>query len=261
MSAGEAPSLAARAGLVAVAARVELGRRFAGSLLGIAWALAQPLLFLAAYLLVFAGVFRAGGDDAARYALGLLAGLLPCLYASDAAAAGIHAVTGNAPLVRNALFPAELLPWRAAAVSAALAAPSFALLVLAAAAAGTLSVAALALPLALAALFVFAAGLALGLSALNVLARDTAHAAPPLLFALVVLAPVAFDPATAPPAVRLALAANPLHPFVVATQATLVAGRLPDPATWVLMAAWSALALAAGRLVFRRLAPAFPDHL
>lgn len=255
--------LYARRALLFSATRVELRRRFAGSLLGPAWTLLQPLLFFAAYAAVYAGVFRVSvpGMSATGYALHLFAGLLPCLFLAEACGAGVHAVTGNAPAVRNALFPPALLPARAVLVAAAMQAPALAALLLTLAATGRLAPAALLFPVVAALALLFAAGCAFALSSMNVLVRDVGHVAPLALFALVVLAPVAWSGPVAPPALALLLRANPLHPFVASTQALLVAGRLPGPVDLALTLLYALAALQAGHAIFRRLEPAFQDHL
>src|SRR5919112_815839 len=54
--------------------RKDLKVKYQGSAVGFAWSLANPLILLAIYFIIFTYVFPAGVDD---YAVYLMAGLLP----------------------------------------------------------------------------------------------------------------------------------------------------------------------------------------
>lgn len=102
--------------VVAMAGR-SVKTRYAGSLLGTAWAVLEPLMQFALYLLIF-GVFLglrglAGGGTA--YALWLLAGLFPFLLLQEGwtRAAGVFRAQANlvkhVPVPCSVLLAAELL--------------------------------------------------------------------------------------------------------------------------------------------------------
>ena len=88
----------------------ELKARYRGSFLGYFWSLVNPLLLLAVYTFVFNYIFRPRMEGADPYALFLMTGLFPWVWASTSLLEGTVSLTANAGLIRKAVFPAEVLP-------------------------------------------------------------------------------------------------------------------------------------------------------
>ncbi len=154
--------------------RKDLKVKYQGSVLGFAWSLANPLLLLGIYYLIFAVVFDSSQP---AYPIYLMAGLLPFTAFSAAVSAASGTVVGNAGLVKKVRFPLQVLPLSAVGYAAVHFVLQFLLLLVVAAAVhhevfnpGLV----LLLP-ALALLVLFATGLAYLVAALNVRYRDTAH--------------------------------------------------------------------------------------
>ena len=93
--------------LLANLTRRELKTQHKDSVLGFAWNLMNPLLYLAIFSVVFTWVLPSGMP---RYALNLLAGLLVYQLFSSGITGAATSVTGNAPLVQKIWFPREILP-------------------------------------------------------------------------------------------------------------------------------------------------------
>jgi len=246
-------------GLLATLVGRELKARYRGSLLGFLWSLVNPLLLVAVYTFVFSVVFlpRATGVD--PYALFLISGLFPWIWISASLLEGTMSLAHNAGLIRKAVFPVELLP--TVAVLANLAHFLLALPIVGAAlgvgralgyAVGGWTP--LLLPLVVAIELPLAAGLALGLAALNVHFKDVRDIVGHLLTFLFFLTPIIYPLAavTARP-LRLLVRANPFTPFTLAYQELLFHGTVPDAALWLQMAAVSLLAWGAGSWLFDRL--------
>jgi len=82
--------------------------RYRGSLLGFAWTQIAPLMQLMVYWVVFGYFFP--GNALPLYPLLIAVALIPWGYTSDAIATSVRSIVDNAPLVRHAYFPREILP-------------------------------------------------------------------------------------------------------------------------------------------------------
>src|ERR1041384_1662507 len=118
--------LPARSDLILSLARRELVARYKGSALGIAWAVLTPVVMIAIFTFIFAGIFevRFGANDSHwDYALYLFCGLLPWTMFQEAIQQSANTIVAHSNLVKRVVFPLEALP--AAPVFAALGTPLF----------------------------------------------------------------------------------------------------------------------------------------
>lgn len=250
-------------GLLATLVGRELKARYRGSVLGYFWSLVNPLLHILVYSFVFGAVFRplrAAQTD--PYALFLVTGLFPWIWVSTSLLEGTVSLTGNAGLLRKAVFPVQVLPM--VPVFSSLVHFLLALPVLGAALlAGRLlgypvsGPWALLLPLVIALQLPLVAGLALALAALNVHFKDVRDLLANLLTLVFFLTPILYPLAFVPQRWRwielLIRWANPFTPFTLAYQDVLFANRLPGPELWAQMAAFAIVGWAFGSWVIRRL--------
>ena len=247
-------------GLLGTLTARELKARYRGSVLGFLWSLANPLLLLAVYTFVFSVVFkpRVGGAD--PYALFVVSGLFPWIWLSTSLLEGSMSLIANSGLIRKSVFPAELLPM--VSVLANLVHLLFAIPILAAAlltghvlgypVSGT---AAFLMPVVILLQLPTVAGLALGLSALNVHFKDVRDLLTNLLTLLFFLTPILYvlDSLRHLPLVYWVVRLNPFTPFTLAYQETLFAGRVPPADLWIQMGVVSLLSWGAGAWLFDRL--------
>ena len=103
--------------LLAAITRVELAKRYAGSVLGMAWVVLQPALLLSVYLFVYLVVFKMRFQGFSRfdYVLYVFCGLVPFLGFMEAITTGALSIKQNMHLVKNVMLPIELVPVRARA--------------------------------------------------------------------------------------------------------------------------------------------------
>lgn len=247
----------------------DLKVRYKQSVLGVAWALLQPLLTL----FMFTGLFglllgreRLPSSPGIPYALATFCALVPWQFFARGITAGGESVVAHQGLVTKVYFPRLAVP--IAPVAAALAdfAVGFALLALLTAASGLRPGAELAaLPLYLLLAVVAAVGAALWLAAVNALYRDVRHALPSLVQFWMFATPV-FYPASAllagkPTWLAVAYGANPMASVVEGFRHCLLGAAPPPPALLAASAASALLLLASGLLVFRRLESQFVDRV
>ncbi|MDQ7824721.1 MAG: ABC transporter permease [Candidatus Eremiobacteraeota bacterium] len=95
-------------------ARREVTERYLGQVFGAFWVFAHPLVLMGVYIFIFAFVFKVkiGGtyDLPLNYTIYLLSGLIPWLGVQESMSKGTTAITANANLVKQVVFPIEILP-------------------------------------------------------------------------------------------------------------------------------------------------------
>ncbi len=92
--------------------RRDLKARYVGSLVGFFWAVVHPLVLLVSYTFVFAIIFRVKlpGPLPDNFPLFLFCGILPWLFFQDTLQRSCTSVVDNGNLLRNSIFPSEILP-------------------------------------------------------------------------------------------------------------------------------------------------------
>jgi lipopolysaccharide transport system permease protein len=238
----------------------EVKVRYAQSVLGVLWAIAQPLALMAAFSLFF-GRFAGIRSDGLPYPLFSYAALLPWTYFTTSLAFGVPSLVTNTSLVTKVYFPREILPLASllsAGVDFAAALAVYGALMAIYRIAPSLTLIHL-LPL-LAVQLVFTVGVTLILSALNVSYRDVRYALPLVTQLWLYATPVIYPLSVVPEAVRPAyLAVNPMAAVVDGFRQVLVAATAPDYATLGRAAVSSTLLLLFGYLYFKRAERSFAD--
>jgi ABC-2 type transport system permease protein len=172
--------------------RKDLKVKYKGSTLGFAWSLANPLLLMAVYYVVFQLILRNGIPNFAIY---LMSGLLVWNAFSGAVMGASGSVVGNANLVKKVRFPLPVLPLSAVGFALVHFALQLLVLVVVVVATGHSIIGwqlLLAIP-ALAVALLFTVALSLLVSALNVRYRDTQHLLEVALLAWFWLNPVVYS--------------------------------------------------------------------
>lgn len=257
--------LASTLGLALQLARRDLRNRYLGSFSGGAWAFLQPLVQLAVYTFVFGYIFhqRLPGADAPGYVPFLVVVLWPWTAFSEAVSRATTAIQDNASLIGKVALPRAALVLAPVLASFAIHGVGYVglLLVLSIGGAGVLPAGFVLMLPALALLFVFALGLALLLSALQVFVRDIAPALPQLLMLWMFLSPVFYGRYVMPEHVRPWFDANPMTGFAEYLRYVLIG--TPAPGWTALACSVTAVALTAlaGAFAFRRLQRHFEDFL
>jgi ABC-2 type transport system permease protein len=172
--------------------RKDLKVKYKGSSLGFAWSLANPLLLLGVYYVVFQVILPGRIPSFAIY---LMSGLLVWNAFSSAVMGATTSVVGNANLVKKVRFPLPVLPLAAVGFAAVHFVLQMLVLVVVVLALGhpffgpqlLLAIPALGVGL------IFTVGLSLLVAALNVRYRDTQHLLEIGLLAWFWLNPIVYD--------------------------------------------------------------------
>ena len=242
--------------IAALTAR-DLKARYRGSILGYFWSLANPLLLLAVYTLVFTKFFPQ--QVVTPYPLFLFSGILPWTFFAAAVLESTNSISSNAGLIKKVMFPAEALPIVVVLshlVHFALAIPILLAAIGAFAALGkfTMSPTILLAPLLMLLQTLFVAGVAMTVSSASVLFRDLRDIIANLLQLGFFVTPIIYTIDNVQlRGLRALLRINPMTPFVVAYQDIFFYGRFPSLSDMVLIFAYAAASLLMGFFVFDRL--------
>jgi lipopolysaccharide transport system permease protein len=245
--------------------RRDIQARYRGSLGGVLWTVLNPVLLMATYVFVFGVVLRARFEaDPTRFGFVLyfLAGMLPWLAFSEAAARGPSVVWEHANLVKKLVFPIEILPVNltlAGLVTGAFAILVFIIVVLAAR--GSLPLTVLALPLVLIPQLLFTAGFGWILAATGVYLRDLGQFNGYLLTLWFFLTPICYPEQSLPPEALGVLTKNPMYVFVSAYRGLFLEGEIPTFGTLARLWTLSFALFIGGHAWFYRLKRGFPDLL
>ncbi|MCC6782230.1 MAG: ABC transporter permease [Planctomycetes bacterium] len=240
----------------------DLRSRFAGSTLGVAWLVLYPLLVLSAYAAVQSRLASGSSGATLDYVLLVFAGLVPFLGFAEALATGTTAVSGNASLVKNTLFPIEMVPVKAVLSSQATQLVGTVILLVALGVTGRLGWYAACLPLVWLLQLVFTIGLIWVLSSLNVFVRDLQQMVGLMTLVLMLVSPIGY-PIDSPTAesLRWLVLPNPIAHAIFCYQDCLIFGRPPGTRSLALLAVASAIAFWGGHWFFGRLKRVMTDNV
>ena len=184
--------------------------RYKQSVLGVGWALLQPLLTMLVFWVVFSRFARVPSDGL-PYPLFALTGLLPWMYFSQAVSRSSGGLVGNANLIGKVYFPRLIIPLSAALTPLIDLLFSFAILLALMLWYGVApTAAALAVPAMILVAFSTALGVGMWLSALHVKYRDVAHLVPFVVQIWMYASPVIYPVSLVPERWRALYSANPM---------------------------------------------------
>ncbi len=239
--------------------RRDLRAKYKGSVLGVAWTLALPLLLMVVYLVVFSVLWKATTTDFGHYWLFLLCGLPPWVFFATSLQSSARSLLENASLIRKVRFPRQLVPLSIVATQLVAFVVMFAIVLALSLVVlpGSRGTAWLAIPVACL-VVLFVSGLSLAVASANAIYRDVEFVVSALLLPLFFLTPVLYrlerlpGAATHPWLVDLIHWGNPVTPVVESFRTPLFFGRAPAAGDLAYLVVETALALALGALVFTR---------
>jgi lipopolysaccharide transport system permease protein len=239
----------------------DLKVRYRQTLLGVIWIVAQPLITMLIFTLLFNRVARIQPDSNVPYSIFVMTALVPWTFFSAGVAASGNSLIGSSHLISKVYFPRMIVPAAsifAAAVDMVVTLGVVVAMLLWDRVPVTWTL--LALPLAAVVCGVMALAAGLWLSALNVEYRDLRVVIPFLLQFWLYATPVVYPLSALPGRYRLLARVNPLTGVVEAFRNSLTG----QPIGWGALAYSTAVAvavLAGGAFYFRRMERQFADIL
>ena len=247
-------------------AKRELSDRYAGQAFGMLWAVIHPRFMMGLVVFIFAVVFKQkiGGtmDVPLDYTTYLLSGLVSWLSFQESLTKSSVAITSNTALVKQVVFPLEILPVKTVLASLFPMLVSLSVLVVYVYVShGSLHLTYFLLPFLIIMQVIMMMGLAYLLAPIGAYFRDLKDFVQ--LFALlgVYLMPVFYLPNMVPALFRPVLYLNPFSYFIWCYQDLLYFGRIEHPWAWLIVFGLSTLTFVFGYRVFRKLKPALGNML
>ena len=238
--------------------RRDLEAKYKGTLLGVLWSLANPLLLMAIYLIVFSLLWQVIDQD--YPGLFLLTGLVLWVFFANSVQAASKSLLEAAPLIRKTRFPRQLVPLSSVATNLVAFLVMFAtVLVLNFAFLPRVrTIEWVAIPLAV--VFVaLVAGVALAIACATVVFRDVEHLVGALLLPWFFLTPILYTIDNLPGAAAdydwlasVLRYVNFLAPAVDAIRDPLFFGEAPRALDVVYLCVAALIALALGAFAFSR---------
>lgn len=241
----------------------DIRQRYIGSAFGSMWVVIFPILQLCIYAGLYTLIFkvRVPGLTEMGYVVLVFSGLVPLMAFNEALTSATASLSTNKMLLLNTVFPAELIPVRAALAGHVTSIVGLIVTLILGYSLGRTSwQAALLVPVFWVLLLMFAIGVGWMFSLFALVARDIQHGLALLTMLLFVLSPFAYTPAMVPVALQPLIYLNPLSYFVLVFQQLICYGALPH---W--FDAMGAVALGvgfffAGFRLFRRAKHVFFDY-
>ena len=249
----------------------EVRGKYRRTALGQLWSLANPIAAILIYTFIFSFIFRLPaqvGDPSGlnNYALWLVCGLLPWLFFNRVLTLGTDALVSNAGLIQKVYFPRIVLPLALANATFFTWILEMAVLAIALSLLGSFVLPWVPLVAAFMVVFaLFAVGLAMVFSIINVYFRDLAYLLTIVLQFWFYLTPILYPVElvatqsdklgglVGTPVTLLDLySLNPVLGFIEIFRNLLYDNRLPDVPTVLVAMGWTIAALGAGLLVYAR---------
>lgn len=233
--------------------------RYAQSILGIGWAIIQPVFSMIVFTIVFGNLAKISSDGA-PYAIFSYAALVPWTYFSNSLADATGSLISSSNMLSKVYFPRLIIPMTP--VLSKLIDFGIALLLLF----GLMTwfqtaptIWALTLPLLIILMMLTSAGLGMWLTALAIQYRDVKYGIKFATQLLMYASPVVYPASLVPEHYRLLYGINPMAGVIEGFRAALLGTR---PMPWDLIAVGSITALViavSGALYFRRKERIFAD--
>lgn len=252
------PPHASRGFLLRTQIRHEAQMKYVGSVAGIYWAIVNPLIQVGAMVFIATVIFdaRISATEGGRidYAVFVLSGLAVWLSMQEGLMSAAGSLIRHSDIVRNVVFPLDLLPVAAIVVSLlSLAIGLASLIVLSVFSGHLLGASIVALPVVLAVQLVLTFGLGLAFAVLTLFVRDLLFLLPMLFQMFTLLTPIAYSIEDMPSELQTLTRLNPLYHVIASYRTIFFEGAWPSWAGLLYAAVVSGLVLVAGVWIFRRL--------
>lgn len=244
--------------------------RYKQTMMGVAWALFQPVALMVTFTLVFTRIvnFAPTADIDMPYPLFAYIGLLPWTFFVQSVSQATGSLVANRNLVTKIYFPREVLPL--AAIVACLIDFAIATVVLACLIAGfhiftdwsfTPRATLAWLPALLIIQIMFTAGLALWLSMANLFYRDVKYVVAVALQLMMFLTNVIYPIPRDGSWLSMLTMMNPMTPIIDGYRRALIQGHAPEFAPLLAALIITIILLTGGWLIFRRAEPKFAEAI
>jgi lipopolysaccharide transport system permease protein len=241
---------------------VEIRSRYVGTAVGLSWAILYPFLFLGLYASVYALILQVQLEKYTpfEYILMIFGGLIPFIGFSEVLGSSVSSVVSNKHLIKNTMFPIELVPVKSVVSSSLSMTVGIAGLLLALWGHGDFHVTQILIIPLLLLQMIFAVGVGWILSAINVFLRDTAQAIGILVLFLMIVSPIGYTREMIPRQLLALAYLNPLFYVIELYRQVLIFGVF-SVRFWAFFTVIALATFWIGYEMFRRLKPVFAEYV
>ena len=244
-------------------ARRDVRDQYLGRTFGLFWAAAQPIFLISVYLLAFVYIFqiRLPGNPAAlnpsdSLTLYVISGLIPFFACQNVLTRSTTVLSGNANLVKQVVFPIEVLPIKIIA-SALLTQCICTLMML-----GyivyvfqKLALIMLLWPCLLCVHYMLLIGCSLFLSVISPFFKDMSELVNMVFIVLIYGTPIFYNVAMLPERLRDLMYFNPVHHLLQCYRDIFYEVAITQPASWLIISLFALASLGVGARTFTKLKP------
>ena len=237
----------------------DLKVRYKQTVIGIGWAVLQPVVTMIIFTIIFGGLVKMPSDGL-PYPLFFYSALLPWNYFAGALQRCVQSVVGDAALVSKVYFPRLILPLAGTVSGLVDFAVSLVLLF------GMIlwyeigiSWTVLMLPFFLLLALCTALAVGLWLSALNVRFRDVGHTIPFLIQVWMYCSPIVYPVSVIPLQYRYLYSLNPMAGVIEGFRWALLGKQSPDMSVIAISVVVVLVLIAGGLIFFRNMERTFAD--
>lgn len=237
--------------------------KYAGSKLGAIWSLLYPILFLSVYFIVYVLIFkiRLSTMNTFDYVMLIFCGLIPWFGFAEAVGMGVNSVTSNSNLIKNTMFPIELIPVKVVFGGLVTQTIGLTMLVILLSTKNMIGIAIIFIPIILVLQIIFSTGFVWILSSLNVFFRDIGQIISLILILLMMISPIAYTEDMVPQEMIKYLRINPLYYMINMYRSVLMYNDFPPIKDFLIFLTVSVLIFYSGYYVFSRLKGVFADYV
>jgi len=239
----------------------DLKVRYRQTLVGIAWAVIQPLMTVVVFSVLISWLRGSASDGKVPYVVTSLCGMVPWQFFAAATTQATLSIAMNSHLIKKVYFPRVILPLSAFVPASVDFLVSFLMLAIVMLFFGIVpGPQILLLPVVLAATLVVSAAFALWLAAVNGIYRDVQFAVPFALQLGMMISPVVYETeAVVPERWRSLYYLNPMAGLLQVYRWMLLGAELPGLGSLLTSSAAVGLLLVSGMFYFRRMERFFAD--
>jgi lipopolysaccharide transport system permease protein len=233
--------------------------RYRQTIVGVGWAVGQPMLLMVMFSIVF-GMIAQVPTEGVPFPVFYFGGLAIWQAVSKILSEGATSIVNNAQLVDRVYFPRVYLPASVAISSLVdLGCNLIALGVMVVWYGLTPTLGMVTLPILIAVAYASSLGVTLWLGALNVEFRDVTVLLPVIVQLWFFASPIVYPSTIVPPEWQTLYYLNPMALTISGTRWAFAGTPPPPPEAWVLGIGVSALMLVVGYVLFLRRQPTFAD--
>lgn len=239
--------------------RKGLRTRYKGSFLGFLWTFLNPLLQLLIYSMVFSVIVR---SDIDKYYMFLFVALVPWIFFASSLTDSASCIISNKDLIKKIYFPRAIIPLSTVCIAFMNMLFTMVVVFLALIFSGIgVNVSVVMLPIVFLVEFLFALGISMISSALNVYFRDLEYILGILTTAWFYFTPVLFKVEMIPSKLLPLYYANPMTSIIIAYRDILFYKKLPDLLSMSMVVAAGVLTTIVGFILFQKLQRGFVEEL